>query len=93
MLIFLNTAIKKLLTLSAFGVGCALAAALTGNVLIMIAGGFLGALADDFLEVKTDVILNEMIPSEQRATLISVGSFMFSIVMIFLSTFMGWMLS
>ena len=56
-------------------------------------GGFLGALADDFLEVKTDVILNEMIPSEQRATLISVGSFMFSIVMIFLSTFMGWMLS
>lgn len=84
---------KKLLTLSAFGVGCALAAALTGNVLIMIAGGFLGALADDFLEVKTDVILNEMIPSEQRATLISVGSFMFSIVMIFLSTFMGWRLS
>lgn len=84
---------KKLLTLSAFGVGCALAAALTGNVWIMIAGGFFGAFADDFLEVKTDVILNEMIPSEQRATLISVSSFMFSIVMIFLSTFMGWMLS
>lgn len=84
---------KKLLILSAFGVGCALAAAFTGNVWIMIAGGFLGAFADDFLEVKTDVILNEMIPSEQRATLISVGSFMFSIVMIFLSTFMGWMLS
>lgn len=84
---------KKLLILSAFGVGCALAAAFTGNVWIMIAGGFLGAFADDFLEVKTDVILNEMIPSEQRATLISVSSFMFSIVMIFLSTFMGWMLS
>lgn len=84
---------KKLLTVSSFGVGCALAAAFTGNVRIMIAGGFLGAFTDDFLEVKTDVILNEMIPSEQRATLVSVSSFMFSSAMIFLSVFIGWIFS
>lgn len=44
---------------------------------------------DDFIEVRTDIILNEMIPSEQRATLISVNSIMFSIVMIVMSTLMG----
>lgn len=55
----------------------------------MILGGFVGSFFDDFIEVHTDIILNEMIPSEQRATLISVNSFMFSIVMIVMSTLMG----
>ena len=45
--------------------------------------------SDDFVEVRTDIILNEMIPSEQRATLISVNSFMFSLIMIVMSTLMG----
>ena len=90
---FPESSYKKMLTVGTFGVGCALAAAFTGNVCMMIAGGFFGAFTDDFLEVKTDVILNEMIPSEQRATLVSVNSFMFSIEMIFLSTFMGWIFS
>lgn len=48
-----------------------------------------GLFFDDFIEVRTDIILNEMIPSEQRATLISVNSIMFSIVMIVMSTLMG----
>ena len=56
---------------------------------IMILGGFVGSFFDDFIEVRTDIILNEMIPSEQRATLISVNSFMFSLVMIVMSTLMG----
>ena len=56
---------------------------------IMILGGFVGSFCDDFIEVRTDIILNEMIPSEQRATLISVNSFMFSLVMIVMSTLMG----
>ena len=55
----------------------------------MILGGFVGSFFDDFIEVRTDIILNEMIPSEQRATLISVNSFMFSLVMIVMSTLMG----
>ena len=44
---------------------------------------------EDFLEVRTDILLNDMIPSEQRATLISVNSFTFSLVMIVMSTLMG----
>ena len=52
-------------------------------------GGFVGSFADDFLEVRTDILLNDMIPSEQRATLISVNSFTFSLVMIVMSTLMG----
>lgn len=59
----------------------------------MTCGGFVGAFADDFLEVRTDVLINEMISSEQRATLISVNSFIFSIVMIVLSTWMGWIMA
>lgn len=59
----------------------------------MICGGFVGAFADDFLEVRTDVLINEMISSDQRATLISVNSFIFSIVMIVLSTWMGWIMA
>ena len=52
----------------------------------------MGALSDDFLEVRTDVLLNEMIPSGQRATLISVSSFLFSVVMIVMSTLIGWIM-
>ena len=60
---------------------------------LMIPGGFLGAFCDNFLEVKTDVRLNHMIPSEQRATLMSVNSFTFSIVMIVLSPVFGHLFS
>ena len=65
----------------------------TKSPVLMILGGFVGAFADDFLEVRTGVILNEMIPSEQRATLVSVSSFLFSVVMIVMSTFMGYVFS
>ena len=70
----------------------ALGMTFTQNPYLMIGGGFIGAFADDFLEVRTDVILNEMIPSEQRATLISVNSFVFSVIMIIMSTLLGWVM-
>lgn len=82
-----------LLGISMVGVGCAFALTFSGKAWLMIAGGFIGAFADDFLEVRTGVILNEMIPSEQRATLVSVSSFLFSVVMIVMSTFMGYVFS
>lgn len=71
--------------------------ALLGVVLFVMGlgaalGGFIGAFSDDFLQVRTDVILNNMIPSEQRATLVSVSSFMFSVVMIIMSTLMGFIM-
>ena len=49
----------------------------TGLPALMVFGGFVGSFSDDFLEVRTDILLNDMIPSKQRATLMSVNSFVF----------------
>ena len=56
---------------------------------IVAAGGFLAAAGDDALQVRTNAILQNMFPSEQRATLTSVESFTFSIIMIVLSPVAG----
>lgn len=80
---------RKFIIFSSIGVAFAFCMTFTGNPYIMILGGFIGSFSDDFLEVRTDVILNDMIPSKQRATLISVNSFTFSLVMIVMSTVMG----
>ena len=80
---------KKYIIISCIGVAFAFAMVFTELPYIMILGGFVGSFFDDFIEVRTDIILNKMIPSEQRATLISVNSFMFSLVMIVMSTLMG----
>ena len=56
---------------------------------IMVLGGFLAAIGDDALQVRTNVILQDTFPSEQRATLTSLESFTFSIIMIVLSPFAG----
>ena len=53
----------------------------------------LSALADDALQVRTNTRLQDMFPSEQRATLISIESFTFSIIMIVLSPLAGWFFS
>lgn len=57
---------------------------------LLCLGGFLASFADDFIQIRSDALLNEMIPAEQRATLISVSSFCFSVVMIVLSPLAGW---
>ena len=57
--------------------------------LLMALGGFLAALGDDALQVRTNTLLQDMFPSEQRATLTSVSSFSFSVVMIVLSPLAG----
>ena len=80
---------RKFIIFSSIGVAFAFCMTFTGNPYIMILGGFIGSFSDDFLEIRTDVILNDMIPSKQRATLISVNSFTFSLVMIVMSTVMG----
>ena len=80
---------KKYIIISSIGVIFVFAMVFTELPYVMILGGFAGSFFDDFIEVRTDIILNEMIPSEQRATLISVNSFMFSLVMIVMSTLMG----
>ncbi|MBR5974914.1 MAG: MFS transporter [Clostridiales bacterium] len=65
------------------------ACAFTGNPWFMTLGGCLSAFSDDLLQIRSDVALNNMIPESSRATLISVSSFCFSVVMIVLSPIAG----
>lgn len=68
---------------------CGVLAEYSGMYLLMTAGGFAAALGDDALQVRTNTILQDMFPSEQRATLISMESFFFSMIMIVLSPLAG----
>lgn len=61
----------------------------SGITVVMILGGFIAAFGDDALQVRTNKKLQEMFPSEQRATLISMESFTFSVIMILLSPLAG----
>ncbi len=61
----------------------------SGVCLIMTLGGFIAAAGDDALQVRTNAILQDMFSSEQRATLTSVESFSFSVIMIALSPLAG----
>ncbi len=65
----------------------------TGMYVIMTLGGFLSALADDTLQVRSNKILQDKFPSEQRAALGSVESFSFSIIMLILSPLAGFFYS
>ena len=83
----------RVFAVSAITVAGCVSAALLPVPAVMIAGGFLAALCDNFLEVRSDVRLNEMVPAGQRATLISVSSLCFSGVMIVLSPLFGMVFS
>lgn len=56
---------------------------------LMTLGGFLAAAADDALQVRTNALLQGMFPSQQRATLTSVESFTFSVIMVVLTPLAG----
>lgn len=81
---------RAILLFGTIGVLFAFLMSFTGLPALMVFGGFIGSFSDDFLEVQTDILLNDMIPSRQRATLMSVNSFVFSMIMIVLSTVFGW---
>ena len=59
------------------------------GVAAVAAGGFLAVVCDDAFQTLTDACLNDRFPSDQRATLISVSSMCFSLVMIALSPLAG----
>ena len=61
--------------------------------LLMCIGGFTGNLCDNMLQVRTDAILNSRFHSSQRATLNSIISQTFSILMIILAPIAGWLFS
>lgn len=56
---------------------------------LMTIGGFIASMGDDALQVRANKILQDMFPSEQRATLMSIDSFTFSMIMIVLSPLAG----
>lgn len=68
-----------------FGVYCCMGK----NVPWMCFGGFAVSFFADFLEVRTDALLNERFPSDQRSTLLSVASLVFSLTMMALSPLAG----
>ena len=65
----------------------------TGVWYLMTLGGFVTAFADDLIQIRSDVALNQMVPAEQRATLMSVNSFCFSCIMIVMSPLAGFIFS
>lgn len=83
----------RVFAVSAIAVAGCVAAALLPVPAVMVFGGFLSALFDNFLQVRSDVRLNEIVPAGQRATLISVSSLCFSGVMIVLSPLFGLLFS
>ncbi|MDE6592987.1 MAG: MFS transporter [Oscillospiraceae bacterium] len=76
---------KKMFVISLLLVGFGIMAEHSPLWFVMALGGFISAMADDALQVRTNAILQDMFPSEQRATLTSVESFSFSIIMLFLT--------
>lgn len=68
-----------------FGVYCCMG----DDVSWMCFGGFVVGFFADFLEVRTDALLNERFPSDQRSTLLSVASLVFSLTMMALSPLAG----
>lgn len=81
---------RTLYALCLGGVALGLMLGVSGIPMLMIVGGFAASAFDDLLQVRTDSLLNDQFPSSQRATLVSVSSLCFSLVMIVLSPLAGW---
>lgn len=81
---------KSIFTLSSLLVLTGLLAEHSPYYCVMALGGFIAAIGDDALQVRTNALLQDMFPSEQRATLISMESFSFSVIMIVLSPLAGY---
>lgn len=80
---------RRAFLMCTLGAALGLTSALSGNYILMTAGGVLACVSDEALCVLTDAKLNGIIPSDRRATLVSVGSMVFSLVMIGLSPLAG----
>ena len=86
---FKNVRYKLIFTVTTSLVFAGLFAEHAESYIIMALGGFIAAVGDDALQVRTNAKLQNMFPSEQRATLTSVESFSFSVIMIVLSPLAG----
>lgn len=80
----------RLYALCLLGIAGGFALGASGQPAAMILGGFTAGMFDDLLQVRTDALLNDQFPSSQRATLVSISSLCFSLVMIAMSPLAGW---
>lgn len=72
------------------GAVCACALLARGQVpAVLPAAGVLSGVMDDAIQIVSDRRVNDVFPSEQRATLVSLGSLTYSLVMIPLSPVFG----
>ncbi len=78
---------------SCAAIACGYLMAASNMLPLMAAGGFLAVAGDDCLQTLTDARLNQGLPSDQRATLISVSSMCFSLMMVVLSPLTGALVS
>lgn len=81
----------KVLILSVISITLCFLMIFTKLPLIMIICGFITSFFDDIIEIRSNTTLNEMIPEDERATLISVNSFTYSVFMIIMSPVIGWL--
>ena len=79
--------------LTGTGVGLCVLLARGGVLPALLAAGLLAGLLDDALQLVSDKRLNARFPSSARATLVSVSSMAFSLIMIPLSPLFGWIFS
>lgn len=90
---FKNWKYWKLFALCVSGILAGILCTASHLPLLMCIGGFTANLCDDLLQVRTDAFLNDQFPSSQRASLLSVSSLCFSMVMIILSPVAGYFFS
>lgn len=81
--------LSRLFLLCAAGVAAGTALCATGSVHLLTLGGFCAGLFDEACNLVVDAKLNDTFPSDQRATLVSVQSLTYSLVMIILSPLAG----
>ena len=81
---------RRIYVLCGLGVAAGIALCATGSVFWMTVGGFCAAFFDEACNLVADARLNDRFPSDQRATLVSVESLSYSLVMIALSPLAGW---
>lgn len=81
---------RSVMAVGAAGIAAGLLLGVSQHAWFMILGGFLAAALDDMIQVRADARLNDLFPSEQRATILSVASLLFSLIMIVLSPLAGW---
>ena len=80
---------KKLFLICTVGVLFGILLEHSGIAIIMGLGGFIAAVSDDAIQIRTNTLLQDNFPSSQRATLASLMEFTFSVIMIILSPLAG----